>query len=143
MNARNDRPEYFGAPVGYTLHDTVRIRREAEAKQAEALAQGWITAGAFFYHSLVWLGRKVVDLVDALASAAYARQAYQDLSRLDDGELAEMGLTRADIFSHLLAVMEGAPIRPQPVQGDLFAVNGRRPANSELPRTEKPTRQAA
>lgn len=143
MNARNDRPEYFDAPVGYTLHDTARIRREAERKQSEMVSEGWITAGAFFYHALVWLGRKFLALGDALARAISARQAYRELSQLDDGELAEMGLTRDDIYSHLLAVMEGAPARPQPVQGDLFAVNGRRPANSELPRTEKPARQAA
>ena len=143
MNARIDQPEYFGAPASYTLQDTMRIRREAERKQGEMIAEGWVTAGSFFYHSLVWMGRMVVGLVDVLATAVYTRRAYDHLMRLNEAELAELGLDRTEISTYLLAVMEGEEVRSQPAQGDLFALSGRRPANSELPRTEKPARKAA
>lgn len=143
MNQRNDRPDASTVGASYGLHDVQDLRRQAELRQGEVLSQGWVTAGTFFFYGLLWIGRTVLGLFDAIFSAVLARTAYEELERLDDAGLAERGLTRADIPAYLAAIMGGAPFRRQPVQGELFAVSGRRPANADHPQTVAADRQAA
>lgn len=136
MNALNDRQKFEDTRVGYSVEDIALLRREAEA-------QGWVTAGTFFYHGICWLGRTVHSLLESVTWGFRARRIYAGLDSMSDTALAERGLTRADVAGHVLEIMAGMPIQRRPVQGELFAVGGRRPANADRPATKVADRRAA
>lgn len=128
--------------MSYTLEDTAALRRQAEAMRAEMIAESWDTAGTFFLHAVVWIGRTFWNAMRLLSSAIAARQAYRNLSGLSDQQLSELGLTVEEVPSYIAAILndERAPVRS--TAASLRAVDGRRPANEQSDR-EAPHLQAA
>ena len=136
MNARNKRPESKDTSVFYSDEDLVQPRREVET-------EGWASAGRFFYDGLRWLAETALEIIAGLATAIEARSTYHELNGLSDAALAERGLTRGDIVGHVAAMMAGGPVTPRPAQGDLFAIDGRSPANTDHPAMTSADRRAA
>ncbi len=90
---RNDRVEFRRlSPAELdTLQDEVR------QLQAQATRDGLLAIAA----GIAWLGRQLWSglrhVTTSFGEAQAARRAYQELSRLSDRELADMGLTRSNI----------------------------------------------
>lgn len=93
MNPRNTQ-EQIGlfptllTPPGFTQVD--RIRAEAAHARDAAIA-------AMLRRGVAAIGRVLASVVDSARSWPERRAAYEDLRRLSDHQLADIGMTRGDI----------------------------------------------
>ncbi len=92
---KNYRVE-FRMPSPDEIH---ALEREARLMQARAIRQGLLAVA----RGVAWLGRWIWSALSEVArsfsEAQSAMRTYEELSRRSDRELADIGLTRADIPS--------------------------------------------
>lgn len=73
------------------------LQHEARRLQAQATKEGLLALA----RGIAWLGRQVWSglrgIARSFSEAQAARRTYEELSRLSDRELADMGLTRSNI----------------------------------------------
>lgn len=108
--------------------EAAQLRAEAVRETVKVMGRGIraVFVGAFRFFAMIAEGSAAVRL-------------YEELSRLDDATLAELGLDREGIGRHVVDSMGGAPDR---VKARLAAIEGGRhngPAKTE----DLPQRRAA
>lgn len=90
---KNDRVE-FRVPSPQEIR---ALERDARLMQARAIEQGLVAVA----RGVAWLGRRIWSVLGDVArlasEARAAKRRYQALARRSDRELADIGLTRADI----------------------------------------------
>jgi uncharacterized protein YjiS (DUF1127 family) len=104
--------------IGFTFDDHRPVERRARYARAAMIAN-------LFVEALLWAGRQSNRLLQALKADFKLRAAEAQLFRMSDRELADLGLTRADIP---FAVREAAGVEPH---FDAAPIHGA-PANQNL-----------
>lgn len=124
------------------LHDPAyrdRLEKEAALLRAEAVRETAKVIGRGIRAAFRGLFRMVMMIAEGSAAV----RLYEELSRLDDGQLADLGLRREQISQYVVDSMGGTPSRKKAVPADaaLEAIDGGRqaPANTD----EQPHRRAA
>lgn len=133
-------PDFLARGDKYTFHDVLRVQEEAARLQAEVNAQvmtalvdglgravRWTAAGVARYLRDQWVG-----------VATY--RVHNELSRFNDRQLAQLGITRDEIVSYVASLVATKPAE-QPVA--LQAIAGGRIAGKTRKQDEPVRRRAA
>lgn len=124
------------------LHDPayrVRLEREAALLRAEAIRETVVVMG----RAVGAVFRGIFRLFTMVAEGSAAVRLYEDLSRLDDAALADLGISRERISQVVVDSMDRSPSRKgaAPSAAALSAIEGGR---SDKPaKADRPHRRAA
>jgi uncharacterized protein YjiS (DUF1127 family) len=80
-----------------TPEDAYAIQARARQLQAHAVRDGALFLARSVVSGVRWLASTAASWLLAFVEALAAKRAYEELSRLSDHHLADMGLTRDDI----------------------------------------------
>ena len=104
------------AKAGLTIADRRMIELRARYARAEFVADALGDA-------LLWIGRQYGRLVTGIRADLKLRAAEAQLLRMTDRELADLGLTRADISFAVRDAAEGVAPQIDAVTGNVIAAN--------------------
>ena len=90
--------------IGYSFEDRARFEHQARYARAVAVSE-------LLVDGLLWAGRQLKRLTDAVKADFKLRAAEAQLHRMSDRELADLGLCRADIHFAVRETVEG--VMPQ------------------------------
>ena len=121
------------AKVLYDPEYRAQLEKEAARLQAEAVRRTAMVVG----RAIRAVFREVFHLLGMVAKGSAAVRLYEDLSRLDDGQLADLGISREQISQYVVDTMEGPSSRTKAASvAALSAIEGgrsERPAKTDLP----------
>jgi uncharacterized protein YjiS (DUF1127 family) len=90
--------------MGFSFEDHRLIEREARFARAAVVAE-------IFTDALLWARRQVTRFIDGIKADVRLRSAEDQLLRMSDRELSDLGLCRADIHFAVRETTEG--VMPQ------------------------------
>jgi uncharacterized protein YjiS (DUF1127 family) len=102
--------------IGYTFDDRQLIELRARYARAEVISNALGDA-------LLWVGRQFRRLVAGIRADFKLRAAEDQLHRMSDRELADLGLCRADIAFAVREAAEGVVPQIDGVTGHVAAAN--------------------
>ena len=102
--------------MGFSFDDRRLIEREARFARAAAVAE-------IVTDALVWTRRQVNRLVTGIKADVKLRKAEDQLFRMSDRELADLGLSRADIHLAVRETIEGVMPQFDAVGGHVTPAN--------------------
>lgn len=102
--------------MGFSFDDRRLIEREARFARAAAVAE-------IVTDALVWTRRQVNRLVTGIKADVKLRKAEDQLFRMSDRELADLGLSRADIHFAVRETIEGVMPQFDAVGGHVTPAN--------------------
>ena len=90
--------------IGFSYEDRLRLEQQARYARAAAVSD-------LLVDGLLWAGRQLKRLTDAVKADFKLRAAEAQLLRMTDRELSDLGLCRADIHFAVRQTVEG--VMPQ------------------------------
>lgn len=131
-------PDYLERAGTYTLDDILRVQEEAARLQAEVNAQvmGALVGGVG--RAVRWAATGTVRFLRDQWVGVAAYRVHNELNRLSDRQLAQLGVSRDEITPYVAGLVAGAA--EQPVA--LRAIDGGRIAG-EAKTQEVPVRRRA
>jgi uncharacterized protein YjiS (DUF1127 family) len=145
MTNANDRFERFVKTSAYlTFDESLEIQREASRLQGQLIAKHVKILGRALWRAVVAVSKAPVWFFDELNRARVGLRVHDELHRMTDRQLEDVGIARHEIGRYVLAAMDavGSPVEDT-VEAKLQSIPGGRAAKKAQPRIDMPRKRAA
>ena len=145
MTNVNERYEDFVKTSAYlTFDEALEIQREASRLQGQLVAKHAKIAGRALWRAAVAVVKAPVWLFDELNRARVGLRVHDELHRMTDRQLEDIGIARHEIGRYVLAAMDAAGGADEAsVEAKLQTIPGGRAAKKAQPRIDMPRKRAA